>query len=125
MGHVYFFYFFTTFPIGIVSLGILALIYVKTKDELLRYYVYFYSTFTLVITLNTVIYYIWANLAHSRPRLFSALGYIEVFTANYVFVFVALVLTHYLFSVPHARRRNIVCGALLTTLFLVNQILST
>jgi hypothetical protein len=41
MGHVYFFYFFTTFPIGIVSLSIASLIYFKTKDELLRYYLYF------------------------------------------------------------------------------------
>ena len=123
MGHIYFFYFFTTFPIGIVSLSILALIYFKTKDELLRYYLYFYATFTLVIILNTLIYYIWTNLTPFHPRLFSALGYIEVFTANYVLVFVGPVFAHYLFSVPHAKRRNIVWGAVLIALFLVNQIL--
>ncbi|MCP4396720.1 MAG: helix-turn-helix transcriptional regulator [bacterium] len=123
MGHVYFFYFFTTFPIGVVSLSILALLYFKTKDELLRYYLYFYSIFTLVIILNTVIFYIWTNLAPFHPRLFSALGYIEVFTANYVLMFVIPVFTHNLFSVPHAKRRDIVWGALLTALFLVNQIL--
>lgn len=122
MEHVYFFYFFTTFPIGVVSLSITALIYFKTKDELLRYYLYFYSTFTLVIILNTLLFYIWINFTPFHPRLFSALGYIEVFTANYVLMFVTPVFTHYLFSVPHARRRNIVWGAALIALFLINQI---
>jgi DNA-binding CsgD family transcriptional regulator len=122
MGHVYFFYFFTTFPIGIVSLSIAALIYFKTKDELLRYYLYLSSTFTLVIILNTLLSYIRINLAPFQPRLFYALGYIEVFTANYVLTFVGPVFTHYLFSVPHARRRNTVWGVVLIGLFLVNQI---
>ena len=33
MKHFYFFYFFTTFPLGVVSLSITALIYFKTKVD--------------------------------------------------------------------------------------------
>ena len=112
MEHVYFFYFFTTFPIGIVSLSITALIYLKTRDDLLRYYLYFYSAFTLVIILNTLLSYARINFAPSIPQVFFTIDYIEVFMANYILMFVTPVFTHYLFSVPHAKRRNIVWGSI-------------
>ena len=121
MKHLYLFYFFTTFSVGIVSLTILALIYLKTRDVLLRYYLYFYSVFTVISMLNVLLFYVRVNSTSINPSIMSTIDYIEVFVSRYVLMFVLLVFVHYLFSVPHAKRKNVIWASVLMFLSLANH----
>ena len=98
MSHVYFFYFFMTFSIGLVSLGIAVTTYFKTKNTLLRYYLYFHAAFTLLVVLNTFLTYIRINMTQIHPYLLGALDYVEAFIAQYILMFTISVFVHYFFT---------------------------
>jgi hypothetical protein len=105
MKHLYVFYFFTTLLVGIVSLGIAAFVYLKTRDKAIRHYLYFYVPFTLVVVFYTAIAYIEANIPTIYPFVLAMLNYFAT-TSLLSLIFVVPVSVHYLSSTPYATRRN-------------------
>lgn len=118
MKHLYFSYFFFAFSIGIVSLGIAALAYQKTKDLLVRYYIYFYIPFTLVVFSNMVLSYIGSNIADIHPAVINAINYFESFPAKYLLMFTIPLFAQFLVSVPNRRRKNWIVGGITLLAFL-------
>lgn len=112
MTHLYVFYFIITFSIGAVSLGVTLTLYFRTRNKLLQYYLYFYTSFTLIVVLNMVLGYIRTNIPHTHLYLMETLNYLERPVALYLLMFTVPVFIHYFVSVPDARIRNIIVGCL-------------
>ncbi len=123
MEHFYFFYFAITFSIGIVSLGILVTIYVKTRETLLQYYLYFYAAFSLLVVLNAFLSYIRTNVPTINPDALFSLNYFESLIAKYLLMFAIPVFAHCLFSVPHPKLKNVIFAVLSIMTYLVRHVL--
>jgi DNA-binding CsgD family transcriptional regulator len=111
MKHLYVFYFFATLLVGVISLGIAAFVYLKTKDKPIRYYLYFYVPFTLVVVFYTAIAYIEANIPTTYPFVLEILNYFAAISLLSL-IYVVPVSVHYLSSIPHAARRNVIFGSI-------------
>ena len=70
MQHLYIIYFFVTFTVGIVSLGIAYSAHVKTGEALIKYYLYFYASFSLMVVTNLLLAYFRLNLDQISPAVF-------------------------------------------------------
>ena len=106
MLHLYVFYFFVTFTVGVVSLGTAYSAYIKTGETLIKYYLYFYSSFTLLVATNLLLAYFRLNIDLIPPLVFRAVDYSEAFIAKYLLMMTTPVFMHYLLSVPGMKRRN-------------------
>lgn len=112
MQHLYVFYFILTFSLGAISLGVAITLYLRTKDEFLQYYLYFYTPFTLLVILNVLLFYIRFNVPEINIELRETLEYLEHPVALYLVMVTVPVFVHYLASVPHASIPNILFGTL-------------
>jgi hypothetical protein len=114
MEHIYFFYFLITLLIGLMSLGTAVTVYIKIKHEPLKYYLYFYSAFTLFAVLSVCVVYLYfhTDLPDTHPRLLDSLKYFTLFIVKYILMFTIPVLAHGSFSVPHTTRKNLLFGML-------------
>ncbi len=111
MKHIEFFYFLLTSVTGIVALCVALFAYFKTKAALIRYYLYFYTSFSLLVISGGLLTYIEANIPFIRPEIFNLLH-----TGTSLFV-VFLIVTlpmfvHHLLDVSHARLRNTIFGGI-------------
>lgn len=80
MLHGYVFYFLCTLLIGVGSLGITALTYTRIKTDWMPYYLYFYTTLTVLVGLDFGIYYLAVNMPTIEtvnPSLVISLSYFE------------------------------------------------
>ena len=111
MNHVYVFYLFATVATGIVSLAIAGNIYGRTREKLLRYYLYFYAAFTLIVVLHALHLYIETNIPAIHPYLPRFLDYLEAISF-YLLMFTIPVFAHALCSVPHAKIKNAIFGGI-------------
>jgi DNA-binding CsgD family transcriptional regulator len=112
MKHLYVLYYFITFSIGVFSLAIAAVAYVRTRILLLRYYVYFYLTFTLLVTVNVFTSYLYVNLPEeSSSVLFHAFEYLDTLMIH-LLVFLLPLFVHELLPVSRRKLRNIIFGSL-------------
>jgi DNA-binding CsgD family transcriptional regulator len=111
MKHLYVFYFFATLLVGVISLGIATFVYLKTRDKPIRYYLYFYVPFTLVVVFYTAIAYIEANIPTTYPFVLEILNYFAAISLLSL-IYVVPVSVHYLSSIPHAARRNVIFGSI-------------
>ncbi len=105
--HLILFYFILTFSIGIFSLGIVSVISVKTKNVLLKYYLYFYAVFSVFIGINMFFSYVAANAAALQPErtIFAGILYANVIIMHAI-LFTFPLFAHELFDSPHRARRN-------------------
>ncbi|GAK59110.1 DNA-binding response regulator, LuxR family protein [Candidatus Vecturithrix granuli] len=62
MFHWHILYFFCALLVGVVSLTIAAVMYVRTKTDWMPYYLYFYTVFTALVGLDLATYYLITNL---------------------------------------------------------------
>lgn len=122
MKHVYFLYFLITLSTGIISLGIATFIYLKTKDAIIRYYLYFYVPFTLVVVFYTAEAYIEVNIPTIYPDILLIVEYCAT-TSLLTLIFVVPVSVHYLSSVPHTTIRNIIFGGLALLAYMGYQVM--
>jgi DNA-binding CsgD family transcriptional regulator len=90
---------------------IAAFIYLKTKDKFIRYSLFFYVPFTLVVVFYTALSYIEANVPLIHQNVVIILQYFAT-TSLLALIFVVPVSVHYLSSVPHATTRNIIFGSI-------------
>jgi len=121
MQHLYFFYFFVTFCIGIISLGIALAAYGKTYEKLIKYFLFFYTAFTFVVATNLLLTYFRVNVEQIDPQLFQAIDYLEAFIAKYLFMFATPVFIHFLVSIPQMRKKNRLFGVITLCAFSVHH----
>jgi DNA-binding CsgD family transcriptional regulator len=110
MEHLQFFYFLLTFAISIVSLGITGVIYVRAKAQILSYYVFFYTMWTILVLCSMLIAYFRTNIPDANPVVLQGLIYLHVFILRYVFIFSQPLFVQNVLEVPHARLRNSIIG---------------
>ncbi len=82
MEHLQIFYFFITFSIGIVSLGGMALIYVKTRETLLQYCLFFQAAFTLEVVMTLFSWYMKTNMPATYPEVQALLRYLWIYISR-------------------------------------------
>lgn len=123
MGHVYLFYLFITLLTGIISLGIVIFIYVKTRETVVEYYLGFYLAFTLIIVPNVLLTYIEINMPASNSAIAYAFKYFFSEIAVFAWMFTIPVFIHYLCTTPHARKKNIIFGGLAIVMAITHQVL--
>jgi DNA-binding CsgD family transcriptional regulator len=112
MKHLYVLYYFITFSIGVFSLAIATVAYVRSRILLLRYYVYFYLAFTLLVTVNVFSSYLYVNLPEeSSSMLFYAFEYLDTLMIH-LLVFLLPLFVHELLPVSRRKLRNIIFGGL-------------
>ena len=106
MEHLYLFYLFFTFSIGFISFGIIVFLYVKTKEAVLRYYLYFYISFSLLSASMVWLAYIYTNISWLYA---DSLEFVpEIFAT--LLMFTTPLFLHFLLTVPHAKLKNIIFG---------------
>jgi len=119
MTHFHTVYFVLTLIIGISSLSILIVLYLKDKYPLLKAYILFYSSFTLIVFLNSILFYIKTNIENYHTPLFSFLDYIESPFAQYLLMFSLPYFFHKLFNIPNAKKRNLIVAIIAIIMFLL------
>lgn len=108
MQHLYLLYAFSTFSIGLISLGIISFVALKSQEKLVRYYLYFHSALTLQVLLHMFsLYMSGSDMSSSHPTLFQFFKYAHIIITQYLLMATLPIFIHHLFSVPHARLKNI------------------
>jgi DNA-binding CsgD family transcriptional regulator len=121
MKHLYVLYFFSTLLVGVGSLAIATFIHLKTKEKTVRYYLYFYVPFTLVVVFFTAISYLEANVPTISSSVLSLLEYLG--TLNLLsLLFVVPLSVHHFTSTPQAARRNLFFGGMALAVMLAYHV---
>ncbi len=117
-------YFFITFVIGIFAFGIAVFTYFKTKETLIRNYLYSFLSFTLLVMVNIVVSYMDANFpeAEGNASLITFLESIELI-AIHLLIFSISVVMHDVFSVSRPKLRNSIVGGIAILSYGVSQVL--
>jgi len=121
MEHLYFFYFFLTFSIGVISLGIAYSTYIKTQEKTVKYYLYFYAAFSFSVVLNLFLAYFRINTEQFNPHFIQAIDYSEAFIAKYLLMFFIPFFIHHLFVVHQRRKKNIFFAMLIIFAFSIHH----
>lgn len=114
MQHLSLFYLFITLLIGFVSLGIWVVDYFKHKTLLVRYYLYFYLSLTLMAAADLLLRYVVINLPGLPELVPDGLNYVRIFIADYAITITFAMLVHHVFQLQpqYARRANIFVGVI-------------
>ncbi|GAK49099.1 hypothetical protein U14_00317 [Candidatus Moduliflexus flocculans] len=106
------FYFVLTFGIGIFSFGVASVAYIRVRETVLEYYLYFYAIFTLSLGTDTALSYLAANFPNIEPEgiLVVSLNYANAVTV-FILLFVLPAFAHELFACSHRPLRNRIAGA--------------
>lgn len=118
MKHLDVLYFFIAFSIGMASLAIAIVSYMKTHVRFMRDYVCFYLAFTLLVTTSAVYSYFEANLPDLAPAVFLALDYLDVL-AVHLLIFVFPAFAHGFLGVSHRKLRNIIFGIIAIVVYVM------
>jgi DNA-binding CsgD family transcriptional regulator len=107
--------------VGIISLVIAVSALAKTQEKLIKYFLLFWTAFTLSVGANLLLAYIHINAVQVSPILFEALDYLEAFIAKYFLMFSIPVFVHYLIAVPNMQRRNRLFGIITLCTFSIHH----
>lgn len=121
MEHVYLFYFFVTFSIGILSLGIVITTVLKTRERFVSSYLVFYFAFSLIILAEMFLAYIQINVSTSTTPfvlLFESLASL----GTYLLLVAVPACTHALYSSTWLTWRNGLFAAMALGVFLLSRI---
>ena len=119
MKHLYLFYTFITFGIGLISSGIVIFLYFKTKEAIIRYYLFFFTVFSFMGASSIWLSYMYTNIPGLENH---SLDFIVWFFGT-LWVFAMAVFMHFLVSARYARLKNVLVGAI--SLFIVMSYLLT
>ncbi len=112
----YVLYFFIAYSCGVISLGMLAVAYLKTREETLAYYGYFQVMLTAFIVMQVWLGYVADLAQHERGRLSDVienLMYANEFIVSYLAVFAFIVFCLHFFSVPKIACHAAISGGIL------------
>ena len=99
-------YFLITFIVGIVSLGIAFFFYFNLKKERLKPFIYFYSSFSLIIVFNFFSSYLRANIADYEGGLYYFFLYLENPVVFTILIFTVPYFIHTLVEIPNQNIRD-------------------
>ncbi len=99
-------YFIITFIVGIVSLGIVFFFFFNSKKEELKPFLYFYSSFSLIIVFNFFSSYLRANIADYEGGLYYFFLYLENPVVFTVLIFTVPYFIHSLVEIPNKNIRD-------------------
>jgi DNA-binding CsgD family transcriptional regulator len=108
MGHLYLFYTFMAFAIGLISSGIVAFLYIKTKEAIIRYYLFFFTAFTLLAASTLWLSYMYTNIPGLEEDSLEFVG--GFFGA--LAIFATAIFMHFLVSVRYTRLKNALAGGM-------------
>ncbi|MBN1780102.1 response regulator transcription factor [bacterium] len=117
-GHLHIFYFLLTGLTGIASLAAAVVIEIRSRDPLIRRYLFFYTVYTGMIFLALFDLYARINIPDLPPAIEHITSYLLEFPVMYLMMFTVPFLMHHLFAVPGERQRNTVLGALIIMAFI-------
>lgn len=109
-------YFFIAYSCGVLSLGMLAVSYLKTRNETLAYYSYFQAVFTTLILIQVGLGYLSDIAPHYEGGLSEAIAsslYASEFIIGYLTLFALIVFCLHFLSVPRFMRHAAVSGGIL------------
>ena len=109
-------YFFIAYSCGVLSLGMLAVSYLKTRNETLAYYSYFQAVFTMLILIQVGLGYLSDIAPHYEDGLSEAIAsslYASEFIIGFLALFALIVFCLYFFSVPRLMHHAAVSGGIL------------
>ena len=110
-------YSFVTILIGIVSLAITVNMYIKTREKLFQYYLYFYLAFTLEVVLTAILLYISTNIPTIYTDILLLITYMAT-VSHYILMFAIPMFTHVLFAVVNSYIRNIIFGVIVSIMYI-------
>ena len=108
LNQLYLLYLFIAFSIGIISLAIAVLYYLKTRETWVRYYLYFHLSLTVAVVADLLSIYISINLLDIHRSILRGLDYLNVFIAKYAMMVTFPVFIHSFYHVPQAKKRNLI-----------------
>lgn len=123
MRHLLLFYLIFTYSVGFSALVVCTYLFLKTGQELLKYFILFYMTFTVKIITTTIALYINFNVTEKPVSLSGVISFADNIDTILLFLTLALV-THSFFRVPYIKAGNIVfsiLSVLLIILYLVTS----
>ena len=115
--HLHILYFFITLLIGSISCVIGIFFYLKTKEKLILYYLYFYIAYTLMIFLGLFDLYIRTNVPNLPSIIEHISSYFMEFPVLYFLMFTIPFYSHYIFSAPRANAKNKILGFVILLAF--------
>lgn len=123
MEHLEILYFIITFLIGIISLGFTVFFSRYTEDADLKPFIYFYSSFTILVSLNFVGSYLRANVQDYEGPLYYLILYLENPVFLIIMMFTIPYFIHSLIDLPNREKRNRVFGIIAIFVFVVHNAL--
>jgi DNA-binding CsgD family transcriptional regulator len=118
MKHLYLFYTFIAFAIGLISSGIVTFLYFKTKEAIIRYYLFFFTAFTFLVASTLWMSYMYTNIPAIEKN---SLEFVGAFIGALA-MFATAVFMHFLVNARYARLKNALVGVI--SLFVVSYPLS-
>ena len=118
MSHFYIMINFIGLCIGLFTLGILTLLYLKNRDSLLRYLLVFLAVFTLLIIITIVGEYNSANIQNNKFSVIFILQNI----CPYAVIFTGILIFHEIFDVKYNKIINSAFLIVLSLSFLFEMI---
>ena len=118
MIHLFLLSYFLPLCIGLFILGLLTLLYFKNRDSLLRFFLFFFSIFTVQMILNLFSRYYSYNI-HGSPLLFI---FVLRSICPYALIYTGIIIVHEIFEVKYYRCFNILFLIVLTLSFLFELI---
>ena len=96
--HLGFFYFFSTFSIGMICLAIVFVTWMRMRQKILRDFLILYSCLTIQVVASLFLAYIQVNMPELERGVVVAFEYFESFISKYLVMFAIPFFTHTLFQ---------------------------
>lgn len=111
LNHWVLFYYFAAFVVGVFSVGLSAVLLIKTPSPLLWSYLGLYLSFSFVTVTDIFLSYAEMNMpVHDQAG--SILLFFVNLVMTYLFMFTLPMFSHVLFEVAAQKRRNLVIGVI-------------
>jgi DNA-binding CsgD family transcriptional regulator len=112
MEHLPFFYLLFTLFTGFASVSISSYVYVKTREQLVKYYLYLYLSLTLLMISYAFLSYTRVNIPEIYPQVFRFQEAFQTVLAGPLLLVTLPMFYHSLCSVPYATVKNWIIGGL-------------
>lgn len=109
MRHLYLVYTFIAFATGLISSGIVVFLYIRTKEAIIRYYLFFFTAFSLLAASALWLSYIYTNIpAVAKNDNLELVGGL----CGALAMFATAAFMHFLVSARYARLKNAFIGGI-------------
>ncbi len=106
MEHLNIFYVFFTFCIGFFSLTISTIVFFKTKNKFLGYYLFSYFTYSLLVITTSLDLYFIINFTVKTKTIISLIRLICI-SSLYFLPLIIIFMIHYIFNIKNKLLKNI------------------